>query len=125
MAVEQLSTLIKMAWGEGAVWTVYVVDDDGLPVDITSATMRFVGKLRYADTDTDAVFVKTVGAGITIVDGPGGEARLALDAADTAKLPPSRFSRLYYDVRTTISARTSQVAFGTLVVRATAGRTAP
>ena len=56
-------------------------------VDITGASISFVVRPSYpagtVSDDTDAIISKTVGAGITITDGPNGVARLVIDETDT------------------------------------------
>ena len=59
-------------------------------VDITGASISFVVRATLpagtVDDDTDAIISKTVGAGITITDGPNGVAKLVIDETDTADI---------------------------------------
>jgi hypothetical protein len=60
--------------------------DVTVPESITDALLTFTAKRRRRDPDDEAELVKMVGAGIEIVDGPGGLATISIDAIDTADL---------------------------------------
>lgn len=56
---------------------------NGVAVDITGGTLRMTAKRRYADQDSDAVFTKTIGNGITITNPAQGLFTVAIVPADT------------------------------------------
>lgn len=88
----------------------------GGPVDLTSVDLWFTGKLRERDADDDAVFQKTLGAGIAVVGDPvDGVALVTLDPADTDSL--LRQTTLYCDVQLVeTDGRVTTVADGTLTI---------
>jgi len=94
----------------------------GLPVDLTGATIWYTAKEALADADVDAVFQKTVGSGVTILDQVAykGKAQLKLEAADTEGLDmgTTGFVVLYFDVQVKLLDETSPwtVLLGTLKV---------
>lgn len=59
---------------------------DGLPVDLTGATLWFTAKRSPADVDADAVFQKSTGSGISVSDAAGGLARVTVAPTDTSTL---------------------------------------
>ena len=69
-----------------------VVDDDGDPVDISAAATTDLS-WGFATLDTTQEFpaplgaligtAKTIGSGITIIDGVNGDAQVTLESADT------------------------------------------
>jgi hypothetical protein len=77
--------------GEAVTFTL-TLEEDGAPLNITGAEIKFVVRpsipLSSVITDLDALIVKTELDGITITDGAGGVAEVAIDAADTNELAP-------------------------------------
>jgi hypothetical protein len=84
--------------GDDYALDVPVVDTvTGDPLDITGTRFWFTAKRSLFDADVDAVIAKDTTTGITIIDGPGGRARIFIDAADTEAL--TKRSVLRYDVQ--------------------------
>lgn len=50
--------------------------------NITSDTFRFTAKRKI--TESDALLTKSLGSGVSIVDGPAGKAKIEILPADTA-----------------------------------------
>lgn len=92
-------TKLRMDRGDSASFTVAATQANGDPQSIVGATVWFTAKDRLTDEDAGAVIAKTTtgDAGVTIVDGPGGIARVDLDPADTAALTGP--TTLYWDVQ--------------------------
>ena len=87
------------------------------PLDLTGAAISFTAKRSMADLDANAVITKSVGSGITITNGPGGLATLALVPADTLPLEQDRISSLVYSVEVVeASGKRSEIAQGVLYV---------
>src|SRR4029077_17969888 len=63
--------------GDTKVLVVSVADEKGAAVDITGTVIRW--QLAKSVTST-ALILKSVGAGVTIIDGPSGRFDVALDA---------------------------------------------
>lgn len=68
-----------------------ITDDQGTVQDITGSTLRFTAKDRLEDLDVDAVIVGSTADGrITITDGPGGKALVAIPGSATAGFTEDR-----------------------------------
>tara|TARA_R110002096_G_scaffold186882_7_gene366044 strand:+ start:73 stop:420 length:348 start_codon:yes stop_codon:yes gene_type:complete len=91
---------------------ITVLDNAGAVVDISSATA--IDWRMSADEFTAPVLTKTLGAGITVTDGPNGVFQIAIASADTAALAYGTF---YQSSRVTISSNLSHVATGTVWLR--------
>lgn len=103
-----------MTRGDDASFVVTALQGDGVtPQPITGATLWFTAKHRRSDLDAAAVFQKT-GAAITIVDGPGGIARVDVAAADTAGLTAS--TTLWWDFQSKAGGKVKTLAGGKLHV---------
>ena len=74
---------LSMVRGDDYSFDVYVKDDKNCPLDITGTDFYFTAKRSLFDTDAEAVILKDTTGGISIVDGPGGQVRIFIDAADT------------------------------------------
>lgn len=75
---------LKIERGDGPSFDIAAVKEDGTAQDITGSTLWFTAKHRLTDIDDAAVIRKsTTDGSITIVDGPGGIARVRLSGADT------------------------------------------
>lgn len=88
-------------------------------VDLTGASeVWMTAKSALADSDGAAIFQKTVGAGVTVVDDPTGTVQIDLDPDDTSSLSGPR-DRLYYDVQVLdTDDKITTLASGRLIVRA-------
>ncbi len=84
-------------------------------VDITGSALWWTAKRSRDDADADAVLSKSTADGITITDGPAGEATIALAVADwDAVTAPDR---LVWDLQErTVGAVVTTLATGWLVV---------
>jgi hypothetical protein len=74
--------------GDTKVLVVSVADEKGAAVDITGTVIRW--QLAKSVTST-ALILKSVGAGVTIIDGPSGRFDVSLDAGDTLPLHGSYY----------------------------------
>jgi len=92
-------SLLTMKRGDRAEFAITLTDvDTGLPLDLTTMTLRFTAKRRATDLDADALIAKTEGAGITVdVDPSTGLATLEIEPEDTEDLTDLR--SLYWDVQ--------------------------
>tara|TARA_R110002126_G_scaffold14054_6_gene59790 strand:+ start:182 stop:529 length:348 start_codon:yes stop_codon:yes gene_type:complete len=98
--------------GDDQNLNVTVLDDAGAVVDISSASA--IDWKMSTDEMTSPVVSKTLGAGITVTDGPNGVFQVALVGADTDGLD----TRTYYQAsRITLAANLSHVAIGTVWLR--------
>lgn len=62
----------------------YTDKNNGILANLTGATIKFIVKKNSRDTDTDALYTKLVGSGITVLSPlTGGEIETILTAADT------------------------------------------
>ena len=98
--------------GDDQSFNVTVVDDDGAVVDISSATA--IDWKMSVDEFTSPVIVKTLGAGITITNGPAGIFQVTLSGTDTDGLDVGYY---YQASRVTLSSNLSHVAIGTVWIR--------
>jgi hypothetical protein len=80
---------LEIPRGDTRRFQVTVTDEAGLPVNLSGATIYFTVRKKFASSadDTDAVFQKSVGAGITITDAAAGVIALVIDPADSRSLP--------------------------------------
>ena len=75
--------------GEAKTLQFTVLDSGGTPVNITG--WSFSWSLRSSKDAPVASLIKTTGAGITIVNGPGGVLRVVVAASDTASLTQKNY----------------------------------
>lgn len=92
-------SLLSMKRGDRAEFAITLTDvDTGLPLDLTTMTLRFTAKRRATDTDAAALIAKTEGAGITVDDDPAtGLATLEIEPEDTEDLDDLR--TLFWDIQ--------------------------
>lgn len=92
-------TYLEAPHGDNPDFIVELTDDDGSRFDPDAATnIWWTVKTKLSDPDTEAVFQKTKGAGISTVTIDGvKKALLTWSAADAAGLEASR--SYYFDVR--------------------------
>lgn len=74
--------------------TVYTDQTKTVAANITSATIFCIVKKRPEDLDTEALFSKSVGSGITIVTPTSGRCDIAFTATDTNII----FKQVYYEI---------------------------
>ena len=74
--------------------TVYTDQTKTVAADITSATIFCIVKKRPEDLDTEAIFNKSVGSGITIVTPLAGRCDISFSASDTNLI----FKQVYYEI---------------------------
>lgn len=96
--------------GDNKLIDVTVVDGDGVAVDITGATIKWVLAKTAGDS---ALVTKTTGDGITITDAAAGKFRVTLVPADTESL-----AGVYYHEAevTDASSQVSTVLIGKVIV---------
>ncbi len=102
------------AWfiGEDKILRFAVVDANAAAVNITGWELGWV--LRESAADSDSLASKSVGAGITITDGPGGICEVAITDADTDNLDPGTY---VYALRRTDEGSEQVLAYGDAVLR--------
>lgn len=116
-------TDLRMYRGDDRDFTV-TLTEDGSPMDLTGADVRFTAKEHLRDDDEDAVVVATVGDGIVVDDPTSGVLVVSVDAEDTDGLGTvTRFLR--YDVQVTRGGSTRTVVAGRLYIDADVSRTTP
>lgn len=123
-------TDLVMYRGDDRSFTMTVTDNGG-PLDLAGATVRFTAKRKLADADDDAVIALDSGTGgVVITDAPGGVVRVDVGSADTAGL--TKDEKLFWDlqvkdaagkVRTSPDASLTATTLGTLRVRVDVTRT--
>jgi hypothetical protein len=84
---------LEVVRGDTRRYQVTVTDDAGLPVDLSGASIYFTVRKKYSSSsdDTDAVFQKSVGNGISISDASSGSIAIVIAPTDTRALPASLF----------------------------------
>lgn len=79
--------------------TVTLTDLAGQPFDWTGSKLWFTAKRLVGDSDANAVIQKTSDPGGGITFPAAGTAKIEIDSADTASLPNSKVTRLFWDVQ--------------------------
>lgn len=96
-----MTTQLTMTRGDDETLTVAVVYA-GAPVVLTGVQgIRFTAKYRTNQIDAQAVFMKTLGNGVTVTDDVGGLISVDLVPADTVLVADN--ANLYFDVEVTDS----------------------
>jgi hypothetical protein len=101
-------TTLSMVRGDSAEFDVHLTEPDGTDLDLTGLDITFTVKENRHLLDADALFVKTVGDGITNVSATGGITVEPDDTADLEHLPSYRWDvqvQSGTDVRTPLSGR--------------------
>lgn len=108
-------SLLRITRGDNALFSMNIVNYVGDALDITGAEIWFTAKYGPNDADEDAVFQKTIGNGIDIVDAPLGEINIVLDPEDTDSLLDT--NKLRFDVQIKdASDKVYTIESGTLIV---------
>jgi len=106
----------SMHSGDDRVLEVTINDSAGSAVDISTATITWALS-RISTTAVEpkgaALLTKTLGAGVTLIDGPNGRCDVALVEADTDDLAGS----FYHEMQIVISGDTSTVMYGTVTIK--------
>jgi hypothetical protein len=114
-----------MTRGDNATLTL-TVTQNGAAFNLTGCSIRMVAKRAYSDADGSAVFVRTVGSGITITDATNGIASITIAPNNTSGLPRGYRTILVYDVQvTTGTGSVFTVIDGELVVKPDVAETTP
>ena len=64
----------------------FTITANGLPFDLTGAIIAFMVKKRAEDDDSEALFTKTLGDGINMIDPSSGVFTVRISAIDTKDL---------------------------------------
>ena len=119
MADIGVETDFAMHSGDDRILQYTVVDENDAAVNITGGAFTFELSKYDATKPTgigapkgEPLFTKTVGSGITIINGPTGRVDVALVEADTALLKGDH----YHELEMVLSTVTSTVAFGKLTI---------
>jgi hypothetical protein len=95
----------------------------GAPQNIAGKSIRLT--VRHRHSDVAVTIEKTIGAGITVLDAPGGIARVDFAGADTAAMDP-KAQAFIYDVQVATSGTDPVITEeGTLVVTPAVTTVAP
>ena len=110
MANQLIPQDFEIVSGDNSSVQFDVTNQSGAVVDITSATATWALARRNHST---TLVSKTVGDGITIVDGPNGVLLVSLDQTDTASLSGDYYHELQI---VQSSGRKTTAAYGTASV---------
>lgn len=87
-------SLMSIIRGDSKVFTVTLREPDGTPLNLEELDdIWFTAKHSRWDSDADAVFQKTVGAGITVTSAAQGLAEIEFLPEETASLTDLRTLR--------------------------------
>lgn len=84
-----MNDFLTMVRGDSASWLLSATLN-GAPYNVAGCLIWFSGKRSVADGDVDAVFMKTLGGGVTVTDAANGLVTVTLSPTDTETLPSSR-----------------------------------
>lgn len=93
---------IEIRNGEAVTLDVTCFTDISL-LDITSLDLRFYVKRNELILDSNALITKTVGDGITIVDGEAGQATISINSSDTQLLSNEITHKFYWVLKVYIT----------------------
>lgn len=93
--------VLMLSKGERVALALQITGDDGLPVDLTGALLKFTAKRSLDDTDDRALIAKDSDAdeglgGIEITDAEAGRAVIQFEPENTDTLKSGRY---YFDVK--------------------------
>jgi len=92
------------------------ITQGGTALDITGASLWFTAKNQYVDDDVSAIFQKTIGDGITVVNAAQGLITILLSPSDTTGLSKVK-TILVYDLQLKdTNSKIYSIASGNLVV---------
>lgn len=74
---------LEMYRGDAATWNMICYKKDGSRLDVSSGSLFFGAKASTRQSDGQAIFIKTIGDGITVTNGVQGEITVELDRTDT------------------------------------------
>lgn len=115
-------TALSMFRGDDREFT-FTLTEDGGPMDLTGADVRFTAKSNVSRDDDAAAISKSTVAGVAIdADPTTGICVVTVNAADTEDLGGTV---LEYDLQVTRGGKTRTVARGRLTVNHDVTRTAP
>ena len=117
-----MTTKLEMWRGDDREFT-FTITEDGAPMNLTDAVLRFTAKRSLLDADDAAVIAKSTGSGIEAEDPTTGVATLTLAAADTESLTGT--AQLIWDLQVARGGSVRTVLRGLLTIEADATRTAP
>lgn len=101
--------------GDSKTYALTIKDGAGTPVDLTGLVGGAITFTVRTHPRAPVVIQKTIGAGITITNGPGGVCQVKLEEADTASL--GNWEQVFgWDVQVLLAGETSTVVEGTLTV---------
>jgi hypothetical protein len=82
--------ILELNIGESATYSIVVKTKNpggqATGVDLTDKELWFYAKRNEQDLDEDAYIIKSIGNGITLIDGPNGVAELDFYKEDTSGL---------------------------------------
>jgi len=72
--------------GDDRIFDLHVATASGTAADLDGVSLWFTVKEDVYDPDSHAVFQKTIGSGINVIDEPGGYVEIVIDRTDTVNL---------------------------------------
>lgn len=122
---EHFESNLKMFRGD-SYQRNFLTIQDGEYYNLTNCDIRMTFKWSLEDSDSDAVFVKTLdNNGISIISYSTGEFRLIIDPEDTNNLP-STTVELFFDAQITdVNGNVFTVAYGKLIIVSDVSITVP
>jgi len=103
--------------GDSRTLELTINDEDGAALDITTATeITWALSKKVSDSvipKGGALITKTLGSGVTLIDGPTGRADVAITPEDTADMKEDDY---YHEVQLELGGDTSTVLFGTVTL---------
>lgn len=94
---DHLNANITMVRGDNYIFRGTVLNN-GSVLDVSACTFTMTAKWSPKNSNAQAVFTRTNGSGITIIDGPNGVIEVELVPANTNSLPDSQVF-LDYDIQ--------------------------
>lgn len=94
--------LLDLYVGSAPWWPVTLSDETGAALNLTGATLWMTCKSSESALDADALFQKTNGSGITIIDASAGQVLIQPSTTDTDALTAG--TSYYFDIQLLTSA---------------------
>jgi hypothetical protein len=103
--------------GDTTELPVHVVDEAGAPTSVAGSVFWFTVKRNIDDPDSEALFQKQLGSGITVIDAPTGQLLVSIAAADWAAYLDIDPLRMVWDLQERLpSSKVTTLAGGPFVV---------
>jgi hypothetical protein len=94
-----IGVTLQISRTDTSIFSVVLTNANGIPLNLTGATVYFVVKQHYSDLDSQAIINKNSGTGgVLITDVLNGKVQITVLPADTVGLSTGQ-SNLIYNVR--------------------------